>query len=75
MAETAFRMHPIEEKAHRVTRFRCVKCRQVSLIWVPPQHVGDHVQVTCNTESCDYVLDQSSFEIVAELEERKAINA
>lgn len=74
-AETAFRMHPIEEKAHRVTRFRCIKCGHVSLVWIPPQTAGDQVQVNCSTDGCDYVLDQSSFEIVADLEERKAVNA
>lgn len=71
MAQTAFRMHPIEEKPHRVTRFRCAKCGHVSLVWVPPQSAGDHVEVTCSTAGCDYALDQSSFEIVAELEEKK----
>lgn len=75
MAEVAFRSHPIEERAHRVTRFRCIKCDNNSLLWIPPANIGDHVQVKCVTEGCDYELDQSSFEIVSELEGKKAVNA
>ena len=70
VAEVAFRSHPIEEKAHRIHRFRCRQCSQLSLVWNPPAWAGDHVRVKCATEGCGYELDQAAFELVARVEEK-----
>lgn len=71
-AESAFRSHPTEELPHRVKQTRCLKCSQNSLVWIPPAYLGDNVRVTCNNTECGYELDQSSFEMVAAIEEKNS---
>jgi hypothetical protein len=70
LAERAFRTHPLEESAHRVTTV-CSKCSLPSLVWEPVANVGGQVSVVCRNPDCGFEYDQSSFELLAELEGRK----
>lgn len=68
-ALTAIRSHPAKETPHRVRRVRCQECEQLTLVWRPPGFFGDTVTVTCSNDECGAVIDQESFEKVAEIEE------
>jgi ribosomal protein S27E len=68
-AERAYRTHEVEERPHRIRRVRCPKCSQLTLVWNPTSLFGGHVEVKCSNEECGEVLDQGSFEQVAEIEE------
>jgi len=65
----AVRTHEIEERAHLAKKTRCTKCKQLSLVWNPPQAQGDHVRVVCSSTLCGTEINQSSFEAIAQIEE------
>lgn len=70
-AERAFRTHPLEEKPHPLVAVRCSECERVSLVWEPTRHLGDEVQVVCKNKACGHVMDQSTFELLAQTEGNK----
>lgn len=70
-ADRAMRSHPIEEKAHRITRARCTECKFPSLVWIPTQYQGDEVTVKCKNPECGHEMDQSTFELLAQVEGSK----
>ena len=70
-AERAFRTHPLEEKAHRIKLTVCPECEAPSLVWQPASFFGDEVQVVCCSAECGHVMDQSTFELLAQVEGRK----
>jgi hypothetical protein len=65
----ALRTHELEEKAHKIRRTRCSECKQLTLVWNPPQHSHDRVTVTCSNSECGAQLDQGSFAMLAQIEE------
>lgn len=62
----ALRTHELEEKAHKIRRTRCSKCRQLTLVWKPPAEAAGHVTIVC--ANCGHELPQSAFEWVAAVE-------
>lgn len=72
VAQRAFLSHAIEEKPHRVKTVRCFKCSLPTLWWFPPEAPGSSVEVRCVDEACGFVVDQTSFETIARIEEKKA---
>jgi len=72
VAERAFISHPIEEKPHKIVRTRCFKCSMLTLVWNPPKYLGDAVKVTCRNPGCLHEIDQTSFEVIAQIEEKGA---
>lgn len=67
-AQAAYRTHETEERAHKVRRVRCPKCKQLTLVWEPTPLFGGDVTVTCQSEGCGHVMDQGSYERIAEIE-------
>jgi hypothetical protein len=72
VAERAFIAHPLQENPHRVKGVRCPKCGERLLVWNPPEYFHAHVTVTCRFEGCGHEVDQTSFEMLAQMEERNA---
>lgn len=70
-ADAAYRTHETEERAHKVHRVRCPECRQQTLVWNPTPLFGGSVTVTCSTDECGHVMDQTAFEWIAEIEETR----
>ncbi|MCC2033086.1 hypothetical protein [Microbacterium allomyrinae] len=70
-ADSAYRNHEVEERAHKVRRVRCPECKQLTLAWRPPALFGGHVAVVCQNDECSTELDQGSFEQIAEIEESR----
>jgi hypothetical protein len=68
--ERAVEAHPLQEKPHRIQSVRCPKCGERLLVWNPPEYFQDNVTVTCRHEGCGHEVDQKSFEMLAEIEER-----
>jgi hypothetical protein len=65
----ALRTHELEERPHKVRRTRCNECGQLTLVWNPPSHFRAPVRVVCSNEECGAILDQSSFTVLAQIEE------
>lgn len=70
-AERAMRTHPLEEKSHRLIDAKCSECRLLSLVWQPAQFFGDEVHVVCMNPECKHEMDQTTFELLAQVEGNK----
>lgn len=71
----AERAHPIAETKHEIRRTRCPRCSKRTLVWHPPQYVGGRVQILCRDQTCKFEADQTSYENIADIEERDSKRA
>ena len=61
----ARRTHQIEEKAYRIARTRCPKCKQQSLVWNPPATATSDVTVKCQNQLCGHEISQDGYEVLS----------